>query len=464
VLTFNIKKMKNIISIILVLFSASFVSCKKYLDKKPDKSLVVPSAVQDLQAVLDNKVFMNNGDASWDEASADNYYLTEDAYNTLLDFQKNAYRWQNSDYTYSSQSGTEWGHLYDAVYFCNLALENIENIDRNSDPDGWNNVKGSALFYRAQTFLHTVWLFAKTYDKSTAKGDYGIVLRTTSDFNVPSARANLEDSYQKIIADLELASDLLPAIPQNVTRPSKSSAYACLARTFLSMREYDSAYKYSNLSLHIKNDLMDYNDPNMVNINSSTRPFKQLNPEVVFQKIISVYYFSNIYPSIERVDTILFDSYNDNDLRKVVFFRPVTSGHYFKGTYNGDLSHLFTGIATDEVYLMRAECEARLNNKDAALNDLNTLMLTRWRTGFFIPFTALTPQEALTIILTERRKELLFRGLRWMDIKRLNKEGGNITLMRIINGTSYILPPNDNRYALPLPLDIVNSLIPQNKY
>lgn len=60
-------------------------------------------------------------------------------------------------------------------------------------------------------------------------------------------------------------------------------------------------------------------------------------------------------------------------------------------------------------------------------------------------------------ILTERRKELLFRDLRWMDLKRLNKEPAYETmLIRTFNGVTYTLKPNDPRYALPLPRNVIN--------
>jgi hypothetical protein len=48
----------------------------------------------------------------------------------------------------------------------------------------------------------------------------------------------------------------------------------------------------------------------------------------------------------------------------------------------------------------------------------------------YIPITAGSSDEASQLILQERRKELLFRGLRWIDIKRLNKEGAGIVLKR----------------------------------
>jgi hypothetical protein len=98
-----------------------------------------------------------------------------------------------------------------------------------------------------------------------------------------------------------------------------------------------------------------------------------------------------------------------------------------------------------------------------ALNDLNAVLAKRWKAGTFSPLTTNDRQEALTWILEERRKELVFRDLRWMDIKRLNKEGAGIVLKRIISNTDFILPPNDLRYAMAIPEDIISITgMPQN--
>ncbi len=89
------------------------------------------------------------------------------------------------------------------------------------------------------------------------------------------------------------------------------------------------------------------------------------------------------------------------------------------------------------------------------MSDLNTLLIKRWAAGTFIPVTADNVEEALSIILAERRKELVFRGRRWLDIKRLNKEGKNIVLMRNIHGKTYTILPNDLRYALAIPETVI---------
>lgn len=458
--------MKRTITLILLGFQVLSItsSCKKYLDVKPDQRLVVPSTLQDLQALLDQPSLNNTKTPSWDEASADNYYLTEDVYNSMSIYKMKAYLWE--DYN-ADNYPNDWSRIYDAIYNPNVVLEGIGKIARNNqNQEDWDNLKGSALFLRALSYHRAAILFCKAYDPTTANQDYGIVLRQTSDFNISSQRSTLNDTYTKTIDDLKASVDLLPSTPKHVLRPSKPAALALLARVYLSMRMYDSSFKYASLSLSINNSLMDYNtdtDPNNLLF-----PITQFNKETLFSSILESYIYTQIYPLNARVDTTLLKSYQNDDLRKDVFYLDMSllgeSGYIFQGTYDGTFTNLFVGIATDEVWLMRAECNARLGNKDAALADLNTLMIKRWRNnGSWLPFTASTTQEALNIILTERRKELVFRGLRWMDIKRLNKENENITLKRVIGGQTYILPPNDLRYALLIPNDIINLTgIPQN--
>ncbi|QEC73604.1 RagB/SusD family nutrient uptake outer membrane protein [Arachidicoccus ginsenosidivorans] len=114
---------------------------------------------------------------------------------------------------------------------------------------------------------------------------------------------------------------------------------------------------------------------------------------------------------------------------------------------------------------MRAECLSRAGKVKEAMNDLNTLLLKRWVSGTYKVYNASTTEEALKIILAERRKELLYRGLRWMDLKRFNLEGRNITLTRKVDGKIYELKPNDPFYALPIPSYVVENFgYKQNDY
>lgn len=136
----------------------------------------------------------------------------------------------------------------------------------------------------------------------------------------------------------------------------------------------------------------------------------------------------------------------------------------FKGSYNGG-NILFSGIAVDEIYIMRAEAMVRSGNVTGALKDLNHLLIKRWELGSFTEIVTTDQDELLTKILLERRKELYARGTRWSDLKRLNRDQENaITLTRDIGTSTYTLPPNDLRYTWLIPQQtITESGIQQNK-
>src|SRR5690606_14105810 len=110
------------------------------------------------------------------------------------------------------------------------------------------------------------------------------------------------------------------------------------------------------------------------------------------------------YPPAPKIERGLLKSYHEDDLRKSLFFVTNNDGTFsYKAGYNGD-DGLFNGLATDELLLIRAECFARLGKTSQAILDLNALLAKRWKSGSFVPFTARTSEDALKIILEERRK------------------------------------------------------------
>jgi len=424
-------------------------SCNKYLEEKSNKSLVVPQTVKDLQGLLDDVTIMNNSYPALSQASDDDIFVKPENYNGLALLNQQIYIWESEVIRF----GSDWAGPYNAVYVANYCLEKIEeNVLTASSKEAWNNVKGSAFFYRGFNFLALAGQYAVAYDEQTAEKDLGIVLRLGSDFNVPSKRSGVAATYTQVISDLKNAATFLPDHPQHSMRPSKAAAYAALSRCYLWMRKYDSAYRYADLSLSLKSDLLNYN-LSPVNINA-TLPFQAYNKETIFfmpQGSSS----SLKSPANSNTDTALFASYHKDDLRRTAFFNVQPTRTSFKGNYTGEATKLFGGITTDEIYITRAECAARLGDLSKAMKDVNDLLVTRWATGKYMPFNITDAKLAVETILKERRKELTMRGLRWMDIKRLNKEGANIVPTRIANGKTYTLAPNDKKYALPIPNDII---------
>lgn len=446
----------------ILFFSVSIYSCKKYLDEKANKRQFVPDTIEDLQALLDNST-INETNPVLSELVADNYYVTTPTWTSLLQFSPDNslnYIWDQNTVPFDNS----WNNVYQfSIYYSNIVLDQLSLINI---PEGDNQragvVKGSALFLRSFSFYNLAQLFCRPYN-NTANEDLGIVLRMTSDINALSTRATVQQTYDRIVADLLEAAELLPTKVSFPTRPTKAAAYGVLARTYLSMRDYINAGKYADLCLQQHSKLLDFNDL----VPLSAPPIKTFNQEVIYHSIAQPALILASFSA--RIDSNLYASYSDDDLRKIIFFSPNTGdnlGTYsFQGSYHGnsDVSSIFDGITTGEMYLVRAECYARANNVYAAMADLNTLMEKRWRASDWVPFTAATADEARSLVLSERRKELVFRGQRWPDIRRLNLEDAAITMKRTINGTVYTLPPNDKRSVMLIPYDVVNrSGIAQN--
>lgn len=453
----------KVLPIILFAMCMSILSCKKFLDKKPSNAITSPTRIADLQALLDDASIMNQlRTPSAGEAASDDYHLVPGIYTKMLaaysgNLIEPAYTWRPYELLY----GNDWSINYMPVYNANYCLDMIGDIP-SDESDHWKNVYGSALFYRAYYFLQLCWVYGKAYDSETYNKDLGIVLRLSSDFNIPSKRATVKESYDQVIMDAKKSVDYLPDFPLHVYRPSKWAAYGLLARAYLSMREYDSAYKYADQCLKLKEDLINFNgDDDLLGLTKRS-PFKRFNKETIFYtEMNTAALYILVYPEYIAIDSILLSQYKEGDLRRKGYFSGNSGFYNFKGSYTQSANY-FTGLAVDEIMLIRSEAAARINKGSAtilrALNDINKLLSNRFDQSYFTAIENLTQGQIIDAIVKERRKELLFRGIRWIDIKRLNKEGKNIVLRRVLDdGSEYELQPNSNYYALPLPIDIIKS-------
>ncbi|WP_108246689.1 RagB/SusD family nutrient uptake outer membrane protein [Muricauda brasiliensis] len=447
--------MKNIYGIVL-LTMLLFGCDKEWLEIKQDKQLVVPETLTDLQALLDDSANINFGRFPYlGVVGADNFYLLDEDWEGMDPEQHNAYIWAED--IYEGNTSYNYNTLHLAILYTNIVLERIEDINPSvEEQEMWDNVKGSALFYRSWMFYQLVQIYAKQYDPTTADSDLGIALRLESDVNIKSKRASVQETYDQIIKDTEAAIGLLPSTPLVQTRPSKLAANGLLAKTYLQMGDYAEALRYATAYLAIDNTLMDYDSLDA----TDNYPFELFNVETAFCS--TIYPFSTIL-NTHHIDSTLYNSYDGNDLRKTLYYFDDNGRMAFKGTYAGS-SRQFSGMANDEFYLIAAECEARLGNQSGSMQYLNALLSTRWAEGTYQPYVANDANDALGIVLRERRKSLVFRGIRWHDLKRLNMEADfAITLERHINGEIYTLPPNDLRYVLPFPDEVIElSDIEQN--
>ncbi|HEY8896457.1 MAG TPA: RagB/SusD family nutrient uptake outer membrane protein [Niastella sp.] len=438
------------------------LSCKKdneKLNQLPDQSITKVRSLDDAQAVLDYTPVMQVTPALG-ELSADDFYLSLDTAGIIQKpVEMNAYFWQPDIFQGQTQIA-DWNTPYKQILHANTVLEALPTITDSSDLIKRNNIKGAALFFRAHAHLQVALLFSSL--PNATPSTLGIPLRLSTDPNIPSKRATVADTYTQILDDLSAAGQLLPASTdrKRLNRPAKPAAFALMARVYLIMGDYSKAESYADSCLRYYSTLTDYNNFS----NTIDNPFSIHNEEVIFTStILSTTIFEKKY---EFADSTLYRSYHPNDLRKTIFFRldPITNLPKQQHSYTGKAS-LFSGIATDEVYLIRAEARAKNNQTQAAMNDLNTLLEKRWKpTASFVPYTASSAEDAIQQIRAERRKELVFRGLRWVDVRRYNREHPADTLIRITKTDVYKLYPNDLKTVLLLPPDVIQlSSMPQNE-
>ncbi|WP_449436958.1 RagB/SusD family nutrient uptake outer membrane protein [Pedobacter steynii] len=391
------------------------------------------------------QLFNNTQACGLAEIASGDFYILYTSWQSLFSTQeKSAYIWGPTTNFYNNESSADWVNTYSRILNSNIILDGIRKIKvPSSKQNEWNNIAGSALFFRSFDFFNLAQEYCKSYDQNTAKSELGLPLRLDYNVNIQLQRATLQQTYDQIIVDLKSAVPLLGTKPLFKTRPSKQAVFALLARTYLVMENYSQAKLYTDSALQIQPELMDYSALN----SNANYPIQRFNPEVIFNSTFS---FGIFNASRLIVEPTLLDSYSEGDYRRKVFFKDNPNGTTtYKGSYNSD-KNLFGGLATDELYLIRAECNARIGNITAALADLNHLLKTRWNLSYK-ELNADNAEQVLTFILKERRKELVFRGLRWQDLRRLNKDNRfATTLTRTLNNQIYTLPPNDKKYVFPI--------------
>ncbi|RPD42621.1 RagB/SusD family nutrient uptake outer membrane protein [Chitinophaga barathri] len=464
--------MKKLIIILACLISdICIVSCKKqgeWLDVPRNRDETTLENLNVLQAVLDNTTILNANYPSIGQLGCDHYFLSEQYYNNTLPTERNSYIW--SPDIFENRPSLDYTSGYIKISYANIVLDGLKDLEITPGQQAdFNNVKGQALFFRSMAYFELASIFCKQYNELTATSDLGLSLKLTSDIHEIKQRSSLKVTYEQIINDLMLAIPLLPLVSKYKTRPSRQAAFALLARIYLNMSDYLKGKEFCDSSFAVNDELLNFNEgiPSLA-IEYRFPAFRVGNKEIIFYGegigytgIIPDYNFNQGF-----VDTILYMSYDEDDLRKRYFFENQGVNQIkFRGTYAG-VGFNFCGLGINEIYLTRAECNARLNDISASLKDLNKLLVNRFEQGKYLNYYTDNADSLLFKILAERKKELSFTAqLRWQDLRRLNTDPRfAITIKRKMNGQILTLLPNDLKYVYPIPQDEIDKTgIAQNE-
>lgn len=426
---------------LVILLQAS--SCNDFLEVKP-KGTLIPEKIIDYERILLSAEVTSYHPFALFYAS-DDYYDRLDAVNVSVP--ANAFYWRADLDPTDLVEPAIWGPCYRAIYHYNIIINDVMDAQDGTLAQKQQLV-AEAKVGRSWAYFYLLTAFSKAYDPQTAAEDPGVPLVSSTDVTdaVPP-RASLQEVMDLITGDVLASIDVLPVVNQNNFRASKKAAYGLLARVYLYKGNYLEAERYGTLAMEETHALLNLNQY----ANMGALPRVDLNPESVWTQGTNVF-----APRLMQfADDIIALYGGPMDQRFRLYTTPTVQGRrQFMGTGSGIAD---VGITFPEMYLTVAEAMARRGEVEGALDLVNTIRTHRIHPDSYAPKTAASDEEALRIVLDERRVELAFRGTRWMDMKRLDREGRMPEVRRVDAGTGEVLATlsaGSKAYTFQIPLRV----------
>jgi hypothetical protein len=415
-----------------------------------------------------------------------------------------------------------WSSNYNAMARVNLVLENVDKVAENfpSDAALVKRITAEAKILRALAHLKVLAYFSTDLTNDSALA--GIIADRTFEYTELPPRSTVGEFYEFIHSDLDDAIELyttnsLPAVSNASIYPTINLAKALKARAYAYKKDYvnaeiwaDDVITNSGIALATRTQLA-----SVFHTHTSTA-----TTEVIFKFRRTVQQnnqgtnLHNGWVSISnsRSGSLFYEVsrslYNNlvnapgTDNRTSVIVRPAggTTGSLIDPNYStstnvrgtdilvpfkhggsGSLTSTnrfnpdFIQVRISEMYLIKAECRADVNDFTGVADALKQITDRRFTT----PPAALvltTPTQAWKAIVDERRKELAFEGHRFIDLKRLYSDAGissfdrdpadyAATGLNFPGGDPSLFPfANNNKWALPIPFVELNAngSFPQN--
>jgi hypothetical protein len=446
-----------------ILCSAFLISCKKFIDVGPPKTQIVTptvysndatviSAVRGIYSEMYNDGFASgnlNGLSQLSGFSADEFSL----------YSSNSDQIQFYSNSISSTNGTLktafWESAYKFIYYSNAILEGLSR-STGVTLTVQKQAEGEAKFIRAFCYFYLTNLF----------GDVPLVLTTDYRKNSTISRKPKSDVFQQIVLDLldaqsKLASDYSNEGDLRI-RANKWAATALLARVYLYNKEWSNAEAQATLVIENSSLFSLESDLNNVFLSTSPEAIWQLMPVVPEQNTNEAQTFILIgVPTTMSLSNELLNSFELNDKRKATWVDSVSASgntYYYPFKYKvkggAPATEFSMVLRLAELYLVRAEARAQLNNISSAQNDLN---IVRNRAGLENT-TANNKTSLLQAIEHERQIELFSEwGHRWLDLIRTDRANSVLGSIKAPNWET-----TDQLYPVPQSERINNSNLTQN--
>ena len=382
------------------------------------------------------------------------------------------------NYTSTSTMGL-WSSAYSAILGCNKALTAINEgkFSRNGVSDEQiNNIKAENLFLRALAYFDLVRVYAQPYGYIKANGitgveAMGVPIVLKDDLSARPSRNTVAEVYENlIIPDLVEAERLMSdsyvraGVKDVVATVTKPVIQALMARVYLHHEDWQLAADYATKVIKNGRFRLLSGDRFVSMWDGSVDVAPQSGSEIIFEVYVSQSDGSRsdlgdylTAPEVAggagygdvRVSNDLIDLYDATDVRLTGLTKTNSkySGYRWSTKYpgkNGQLAYNNVPVLRiSEMYLIRSEAIYRGATVSGvtAIDDLNRVATNRNAEAY--------ATVTLDNLFEESRKEFLFEGHVFFDMKRLQK-----SLVR----TDYDLDPLTKnidfpsyRWALPIP-------------
>lgn len=446
-------KQLKYISIQLALCCVFLTSCDKYLDITPKGKTLLTTVAHYDQWMNGEQLIYGHG-----TSFAIGVYLTDlvdvpNITNPPIQVAELMYTWAPQFATDLTVSPIFWGEHYSRINLYNTLLLGINDATGGTNGQK-RSLRAEALLGRALEYFYLVNEYAKPYDSATAKDDLAVPFVTSNDVtqDVPG-RSTVDEIYKHIINDL---TEAIPDLPvdnsANRFRGSVAGGYSLLARVYFYARNYAEARKYAQLALdNTKATMIDFNGANPASNLIST------HPDVIFGRMVI---------GQATADLNFMRSFATNDLRVRKLYQSTDGYRYttrgatlfFPNRVTEVFTYVNSGTSVQEMKLIVAEGAARAGELPAALQALDDVRKNRFATASYVKYTSTDPVATLNEVLIERMHELPFNGLRWLDMRRLDKENrmGTVTRLNAAGDVIATLEPHSPRYTLQIPLQVTS--------
>jgi hypothetical protein len=437
--------------IVLALGMVSMLSCEQYFE--PTTTIDETTALSnesDVQTVtIGTYAFLNKSAYTYSGHIMMEYPSDEIAQGQISgnDFTR-IYRYTHINT--SSHATAYWSQCYKIIAATNKVIGFVSN-DASAE---LKQLKGENLYLRAMAHFNMVRMYGRPYPQNNGENPGIPILRDGLDDNAVTSlpRSTVKEVYDFVIADLLAAAELMTVEKTNIYA-SKEVAYALLARVYLFKGDNANALKYANLVIDSGRYTLvsSSNYPNyfkLVPENNTETIFAVRHTSVQIAEISTMYISSDrsgaplaqgvsgwaeIYASQKYID---FLGQHPEDLRKSFITPYVLNGKlqtnqkltpatpmYYVNKYTlqdnviNASSPVYLRLA--EMYLIRAEVNAKSGNTAKALEDVNLIRKRAGLSGTALYTTGnLAGKTALDVVLEERFLELAFEGHRIYDLFR----------------------------------------------